>query len=89
MSIQYTMYEAKSRFSELLRRVRAGERVVITYHGEPMAEIRPLEKAPESFEERDARLRREGRLIPARGPGDFRPLARRRGALQRFLAERD
>jgi prevent-host-death family protein len=94
MAATYTTYEAKARFSEVLRRVRAGERVVITFHGRPAAEIRPVEPAPETFEERIARLKREGRIVPA-VPGSegkplgIRPIARRPGALKRFLDERD
>lgn len=32
--------EARTKLSDLLRRVEAGERVVITRHGEPVAELR-------------------------------------------------
>ncbi len=35
--------EAKTRFSELLHRAHAGERVVITRHGKAIAEIGPPE----------------------------------------------
>ena len=89
MATTYSTWEAKARFSELLRRVRAGERLLITFHGEPVAELRPFEPGAESLADRLARLEREGRLVPARGKGDFRPLADRPGALERFLAERD
>lgn len=33
--------EAKNRFTELIRAVEAGERVVITRHGRPVAQIAP------------------------------------------------
>ena len=94
MAATYSTYEAKARFSEVLRRVRSGETIVITFHGKPTAEIRPVEEAPESFEERIARLKREGRIVPA-VPGDdgtrlgIRPIAHRPGALQRFLDDRN
>jgi prevent-host-death family protein len=87
-----SIYEAKARFSELVRRVRErGERIVITYHGEPVAEIRPYEAAGSTgwaarlreLEQRGA-LRRSDPAAEA-----LRPLARRPGALQRFLRERD
>lgn len=39
-------YEAKTRFSELIRRVRRGERFTITYHGVPVAVLLPV--APSS-----------------------------------------
>ncbi len=35
-------YEAKVRFSEILREVEKGERIVITKHGVPIAVLRPL-----------------------------------------------
>jgi len=35
-------YEAKTRFSELLRRVEKGERFVITRHGLPVAVLEPV-----------------------------------------------
>lgn len=38
-------YEAKTRFSELIRRVSRGEQIVITHHGVPVAVIAPVEPA--------------------------------------------
>ena len=35
------VHEAKTHLSDLLRRVEAGETVVITRRGEPVAELRP------------------------------------------------
>jgi prevent-host-death family protein len=92
MESVYSTYEAKTKFSELLRKVRQGGRVVITFHGEPVAEIRPIEKAAETFEERLARLEREGQISPAAvapARGTWKPIAHRPGALQRFLDDRD
>jgi prevent-host-death family protein len=41
-------YEAKTHLSELLERVRKGERFVITKHGQAVAELRPITgQAPE------------------------------------------
>lgn len=34
-------YEAKTRFSELIERAEKGERITITRHGKPVAEIGP------------------------------------------------
>ena len=43
--------EAKTRLNEFLRRVRAGERVVITERGKPIAEIsKPRSAADERLE---------------------------------------
>ena len=38
-------YEAKTRFSELIRRVSRGEQIVITHHGVPVAVLAPVEPA--------------------------------------------
>ncbi|MYA19314.1 MAG: type II toxin-antitoxin system prevent-host-death family antitoxin [Chloroflexi bacterium] len=86
----YSTYEAKARFSEVLRQVRTGTTVTVTYRGEPVAEIRPIEPQPMTIEERLDELERRGVLIRKKGPRKpFRPLADRPGALERFLAERD
>jgi prevent-host-death family protein len=37
-------YEAKSRFSELLREVESGETVIVTRHGLPIARLSPMDK---------------------------------------------
>jgi prevent-host-death family protein len=50
----YGVAEAKNKFTHLLDRVQDGERVVITRHGKPVAELRPLQAL--SWEERKARL---------------------------------
>jgi prevent-host-death family protein len=46
---QYTASEARERFSEILSYVESGEKVEITKHGEPVAEItrRERKKIPE------------------------------------------
>lgn len=38
----YSVAEAKNRLSELIERALAGEEVVITRHGQPMVEVRPV-----------------------------------------------
>jgi prevent-host-death family protein len=40
-------YEAKTRLAELLNRVESGERITITRHGRPVAELVPVSGAPE------------------------------------------
>ena len=86
----YSTYEAKARFSEILRKVRAGRRVIVTHHGTQVAEIRPIEARSENLAERLARLEAEGAVTRATQPGTLpQPVARRRGALARFLASRD
>lgn len=41
---RYSTHDAKARFSELVRKVREGRSVTITYRGEPVAELRPIER---------------------------------------------
>jgi prevent-host-death family protein len=93
MAKAYSVYEAKARFSELVRRVREhGDTVVVTYHGEPVAEIRPVVPSTTStFSARLARLAEQGVLLPAAEASKrrIRRIARKPGALDRFLKERD
>ena len=90
MAPTYSIYEAKARFSEVIRLVREGRTVTVSYRGEPVAEIRGIEGRGEpTIDERLAELERAGALVPAARPGrGFHPLGRRPGALARFLAER-
>ena len=86
----YSTYEAKARFSEVLRLVLSGTPVTVTRRGVPIAEIRPIEKSPQTMTERLDELERRGVLVRPRAPR--KPLlatARRPGALTRFLAERN
>ena len=86
----YSTYEAKARFSEVLRKVRAGRRVIVTHHGKQVAEIRPVEPEPQTVAERLAQLERDGVVKPAAESGSHPSLTtRRRGALTRFLKSRD
>ena len=90
MASTYSLYDAKARFSEVSRRVRAGDTVVITYHGKPVAEVRPVREEEESFEGRVRRLIEEGAVggKPTR-KGTLEPVSRRPGALSRFLESRE
>lgn len=86
----YSTYQAKARFSEILRQVRAGDSVLITYRGTEVAEIRPI-TSDETVEARLERLEKAGVLTRAAAAGatPLRPLAQRPGALERFLESRD
>ena len=85
----YPTYEAKAKFSEILRQVREGRTVTISYRGEPVAEIRPIRREPPGLGERLEELRERGVLVPASGTREpIRPVARVPGALARFLDER-
>jgi prevent-host-death family protein len=46
MSTEIGTYEAKAKFSELLRRVQAGETFTITRNGERVADITPSKEPP-------------------------------------------
>ena len=53
MNISLT--EAKARLTELVRRARAGDDVILTRHGQPAAQIVPIAPKP-SVAEREALL---------------------------------
>ena len=50
-------YQAKTHLSELLEKVEAGEEIVITKHGTPVAKLVPVKKEA-SAEQRAAAIRR-------------------------------
>ncbi len=86
----FSLYEAKAKFSAIIRRVREGRRVIVTVHGEPVAEIRPIEREPAGLAQRLDQLAEQGVLVrPDAGAPRPRAVIRRPGALARFLAERD
>ena len=90
MTITYSTYEAKARFSEVLRQVRQGKTVTISYRGEPAAEIRPIPPKKQTLEERMEDLERRGILTRAKDPKQpIKPVAHVPGALERFLADRN
>lgn len=92
---KYSLYEAKTKLSELVRNVReGGQPVTITLHGRPVAELRPIEIAPEqkSTAERHAELERAGHIYatkPSSGQARFPLGVRRPGGLKRFLKDRE
>ena len=89
MEVIYSIYEAKARFSEVIRQVREGRTVTVSYRGEPVAEISPIERQPvPTLEQRLVDLERQGVLVRSQARHPLRPVERREGALARFLAER-
>ena len=90
MARTYSIYEAKARFSEVIREVREGETVTVSYRGEPVAEIRAIQRSETpTLDDRLDDLERRGALVrPAAPNRDFRMQARKPGALARFLNER-
>ena len=90
MALTYSIYDAKARFSEVIRQVREGRTVTISYRGEPVAEIRSIHRRPElALDKRLEDLERNGSLVrPTLPRRTFLRVERRPGALARFLAER-
>lgn len=84
----YSTYEAKARFSEVIRLVREGRTITVTYQGDPVAEIRPLERATGTAARIDW-LRSRGILSDGAKAGKrLKPMADNPGALERFLEDR-
>lgn len=58
MSLRHTgsvgAYDAKTHFSELLEKVEAGEEIIITRHGTPVARLVPVTKGYTAAERREA-----------------------------------
>jgi prevent-host-death family protein len=97
MSQEYPLYEAKAKLSALVRQVREGKSVIITVHGEPVAELRPIEKPvkKQTLAERWAELEAQGIITSRRQTTgkafnfDYEVTDPVPGGLQRFLDERD
>ncbi len=87
----YSLYEAKAKLSAIIRKVREGRPVVVTLHGEPVAEIRPISGSATNLSARIEQLVERGIISrPTTPPAKGRRLiTKRSGALKRFLQERD
>ena len=59
----------KDSLSAYLKRAEAGEHIVVTDHGRPVAKL-----VPPDLSDRLVRMIREGRLIPPRRSGRIAPL---------------
>lgn len=87
---EYSLYEAKAKLSAIVRRVREGHTVVVTVHGEPAVEIRPVTPKAQTLDDRYRELVERGEIIPARSNDrSFPTLLRRPGGLKRFLEDRN
>ena len=93
MADEYSLYEAKAKLSALVKQVREGRTVIITVHGQPAAELRPIDPSaqPQSLDKRLAELTARGIVLkPKRPDSSSYPIGpRKTGALQRFLSERE
>lgn len=60
----------KNKLSEYVRLAAAGETIVITDRGQPVAEIKPPPAAPERYKDHPVLIRgiREGWITPAKNP---------------------
>ena len=89
MKSKYSIYEAKTHLSEILRQVKNHRAVVITDRGKEVARVVPIEDTS-TLEKRIEAMERAGTLTRATGrPSDLKPIARRPGALKRFLETRN
>jgi antitoxin (DNA-binding transcriptional repressor) of toxin-antitoxin stability system len=85
----YSLYEAKSKLSAIVRQVREGHPVVVTLHGEPVVEIRALVAEQQGLNAKLDQMVDRGVLVRPKGPRpEFRSVAQRPGALKRFLDDR-
>ena len=90
MGLVYSTYEAEARFSEVIRHVREGKTVTVSCRGEPVAEIRAIQREPRTLEARLDELERQGIAASSgQAKAPLAPLGRRPGALKRFLDERN
>ena len=86
----YSLYEAKAKLSAIVRKVREGQPVIVTLNGKPVVEIRAIALRENGLEGRMKELEEQGVLVrPRKGPFGLRRVAKRPGALERFLDERD
>ncbi|MFL5571290.1 MAG: type II toxin-antitoxin system Phd/YefM family antitoxin [Gemmatimonadaceae bacterium] len=86
----YSLYEAKAKLSAIIRKVREGRPVIVTLHGEPVAEIRPVSPHSSGLGARIEQLVERGIIVRNQNSRSAaRPIAKRPGALKRFLDERD
>jgi prevent-host-death family protein len=65
----------KNKLSEYVRLAAAGETVVITDRGRPVAEINPARQVPDRYKDHPVLARgiREGWITPAKNPGEPLP----------------
>ena len=88
MTRTYSVYQAKAKLSEILRRVKRGRSVTISERGTAVAQIIPID-GPTDLRSRFDRLEREGIIVTAGGsPDGIGTLVRKPGALRRFLQSR-
>jgi prevent-host-death family protein len=85
----YSVYEAKAKLSEIIRKVRRNKRIVITHHGQPVASVVPFEGERLSTKDNLRQLEEQGLISPTRASiAGIKFIESCPGALERFLDER-
>jgi prevent-host-death family protein len=89
MKTKYSIYEAKTHLSAILRRVRENRIITITDRGREVAQVCPIPEAT-GLEKRIEGMMRSGTVIPSirKGFMEIPVGAPRPGSLKRFLEER-
>lgn len=87
----YSLYEAKAHLSAIIARVREGDTVAISYHGVPVAEVRPITPLADTVAARPDRLAARGELVrpSAADDADYTPGPALPGAFAQFLSDRE
>jgi len=67
MATDIPQRQLRNHTADLLRRVEDGERLRITVHGHPVAELVPIEERPKRFVQRERLGRLKGILAPGEG----------------------
>lgn len=89
MVVNVPVRELKNRLSAYLRRVKQGERLVVTERGKPVAEVSPVRAKRVSPDERLRQLAEAGevRLATRKRVADFVPVRVRGRAVSETLLE--
>ncbi len=88
MPRSYSIYEAKSKLSEMVRLVKRGLEVIVTERGNPVAKVIPYSNE-ETVNERLNRLEAAGYLRKRKRKTFDISFEKRPGGLRRFLEDRE
>ena len=90
MAKTFSIFEAKTHLSELLRMVKGGQIITVTERGTPIAQVIPYSEVKENqLSHRLARLERAGLIDRRKSRSWNKSGIQRPGALKRFLRDRD
>lgn len=87
MKETYSIYDAKTHLSRLLKRVKAGAELIISDRGRPIAKVIPYQ-APKNFADRLDSLV-HSKIVAPRQIAEAPKGQKTPGALDRFLTERE